>query len=403
MSSNSVISMKVYYTENKQTKEIRKFSVDKGDAKSYKIVTGKICNIFCDLSNKDFHLFWKNNKDGYILILTDDELELAHQSIENNCLKLYVIETQYLDIENNRDQYHCEIFKQGANEEQLKNKEALYERENASRREEQLKNEEALYKRNNASRREEQLKNEEVLYERENASSLEQDLSNQMIEKFTDLFGFHPSVLVSSSKNTFEKLQHEVKNIKFCSIDDIKGSLIEFSKYFDIQFAIKNVQTFFQQLTDNNIQDKNIDNINPLIDQLGLETKAEYNDNSFSTESPYRGDAECEQNAEYGQNTNFDHYTECVQAAKCIRNDEYGQNTECGKYPKCRDSQMQLNCDMAAEKDLFLNNVQPEGKFEKALYQMEAMGFDMEDEALRQLLIRNDCSIEKVFDAMNPL
>nr|XP_047126349.1 uncharacterized protein LOC124807855 isoform X2 [Hydra vulgaris]XP_047126350.1 uncharacterized protein LOC124807855 isoform X3 [Hydra vulgaris] len=403
MSSNSVISIKVYYTENEQTKEIRKFSVDTGDAKSYKIVTGKICNIFCDLSNKDFHLFWKNNKDEYILILTDDELELAHQSIENNCLKLYVIETQYLDIENNQHQYRCEIFEQRANKEQLKNEEALYERENASRREEQLKNEEALYERENASRREEQLKNEEALYERENASSLEQDLSNQMIEKFTDLFGFHPSVLVSSSKNTFEKLQHEVKNIKFCSIDDIKGSLKEFSKYFDIQFAIKNVQTFFQQLTDNNIQDKNIDNINPLLDQLDLETKVEYNDNSFSTESPNRGDAECEQNAEYGQNTNCDQDTKCVQAAECIRNDECGQNTECGKYAKCRDSQMQLNCDMAVEKDLFLNNVQPEGKYEKALHQMEAMGFDIEDEALKQLLIRNDCNIAKVFDAMNPL
>ena len=62
MSFSSVLSIKVYFIENKETKEIRKFSVDSQVAKKYDIVADKVRNVFQDLLNKDLDLFWRGNK-----------------------------------------------------------------------------------------------------------------------------------------------------------------------------------------------------------------------------------------------------------------------------------------------------------------------------------------------------
>ena len=53
------LSVKVYYIENKATKEVRKFSVGEDVVSNYVYLIGKIRQIFPDLLRKDLKLFWK--------------------------------------------------------------------------------------------------------------------------------------------------------------------------------------------------------------------------------------------------------------------------------------------------------------------------------------------------------
>lgn len=58
-SSSNQLSVKVYYVENKATKEIRKFSVDGDVHGNFEYLIGKIRQVFPDLIRKDLELFWK--------------------------------------------------------------------------------------------------------------------------------------------------------------------------------------------------------------------------------------------------------------------------------------------------------------------------------------------------------
>lgn len=60
-SSSNQLSVKVYYVENKATKEIRKFSVDGDVLGSFEYLIGKIRQVFPDLLRKDLELFWKGS------------------------------------------------------------------------------------------------------------------------------------------------------------------------------------------------------------------------------------------------------------------------------------------------------------------------------------------------------
>ena len=55
------ITIKVYYVENKSTKEIRKFSVEEELVGSFGYLIGKIRTVFPDLLRKDLELSWKGN------------------------------------------------------------------------------------------------------------------------------------------------------------------------------------------------------------------------------------------------------------------------------------------------------------------------------------------------------
>ena len=58
---------------------------------------------------------------------------------------------------------------------------------------------------------------------------------------------------------------------------------------------------------------------------------------------------------------------------------------------------------MFIEKTNILDNEQTENILEKSLAQMEAMGFDNNNGWLKQLLITNDCRIDKVLDTLDPI
>ena len=57
--SGNHLSVKVYYVENKATKEIRKFAVDAEVIGNFEYLIGKIRQVFPDLLRKDLELFWK--------------------------------------------------------------------------------------------------------------------------------------------------------------------------------------------------------------------------------------------------------------------------------------------------------------------------------------------------------
>jgi len=51
--------IKVYYIENKATKEIRKFTIETEVATNFEYLGAKIRRIFPSLLRKDFEVFWK--------------------------------------------------------------------------------------------------------------------------------------------------------------------------------------------------------------------------------------------------------------------------------------------------------------------------------------------------------
>lgn len=85
-------SVKVYYIENQATKEIRKFSLESDVAGNFEYLAAKICQTFPDLLRKDIEVFWKDEENEYVTISSDDELHqaLAPVHINSGLLKLYV-------------------------------------------------------------------------------------------------------------------------------------------------------------------------------------------------------------------------------------------------------------------------------------------------------------------------
>lgn len=55
----ALLSVKVFYVENKSTKEIRKLSVDGDVYENFEYLMAKIRQVFPDLLRKDLELFWK--------------------------------------------------------------------------------------------------------------------------------------------------------------------------------------------------------------------------------------------------------------------------------------------------------------------------------------------------------
>lgn len=55
----ALLSVKVFYIENKATKEIRKFNIEGDVSENFEYLTGKIRQAFPDLLRKDLELFWK--------------------------------------------------------------------------------------------------------------------------------------------------------------------------------------------------------------------------------------------------------------------------------------------------------------------------------------------------------
>ena len=53
------ITLKVYYVENNETKEIRKVAIDEDLLGNFEYLIGKIRVVFPDLLRKDLQLFWK--------------------------------------------------------------------------------------------------------------------------------------------------------------------------------------------------------------------------------------------------------------------------------------------------------------------------------------------------------
>lgn len=88
----ALLSVKVFYIENKATKEIRKFNIEGDVSENFEYLTGKIRQAFPDLLRKDLELFWKDDEEDFISISSDEELTQALDNVpENeNCLKFYV-------------------------------------------------------------------------------------------------------------------------------------------------------------------------------------------------------------------------------------------------------------------------------------------------------------------------
>ena len=53
------ITLKVYYVEKNETKEIRKVAIDEDLLGNFEYLIGKIRVVFPDLLRKDLQLFWK--------------------------------------------------------------------------------------------------------------------------------------------------------------------------------------------------------------------------------------------------------------------------------------------------------------------------------------------------------
>ena len=62
------VSVKVYYVENQQNKEIRKFLVETQMAGNYEYILGKVRQVFTDLLRKDLELFYQGMICSYIII-----------------------------------------------------------------------------------------------------------------------------------------------------------------------------------------------------------------------------------------------------------------------------------------------------------------------------------------------
>ena len=57
--SSTGYQVKVYYIENKATKEIRKFTIEQDVAANYEYLSAKIRQVFPSLLRKDIEIFWK--------------------------------------------------------------------------------------------------------------------------------------------------------------------------------------------------------------------------------------------------------------------------------------------------------------------------------------------------------
>ncbi|XP_057307741.1 uncharacterized protein LOC130645686 [Hydractinia symbiolongicarpus] len=88
----ALLSVKVFYVENKSTKEIRKFSVDGDVYENFEYLMAKIRQVFPDLLRKDLELFWKDDEEDYISISSNEELIQAIHALPEraSCLKLFV-------------------------------------------------------------------------------------------------------------------------------------------------------------------------------------------------------------------------------------------------------------------------------------------------------------------------
>lgn len=70
--------------------EIRRFTIDHGAASSYDYLKGKVANVYPDLSNGNFKLFWKDAEGDFVAFSTDDELVEALSNIQNDIFRLYI-------------------------------------------------------------------------------------------------------------------------------------------------------------------------------------------------------------------------------------------------------------------------------------------------------------------------
>jgi len=89
---SSTIPTKVYYVEKESTKEIRRFNLEADVAGNFEYLLGKIRRAFPDLLRKDLKVFWKDEENDYLTISSDEELHNALDAlnISEGTLKFFV-------------------------------------------------------------------------------------------------------------------------------------------------------------------------------------------------------------------------------------------------------------------------------------------------------------------------
>ncbi|XP_066917061.1 uncharacterized protein [Clytia hemisphaerica] len=87
----SELPLKVYYIKDRQTKEIRKFTVQSTSKEDFGYLRGKICQMFPELREKEIEIFWKDEDEDLVIISSNEELSQVWKNADaSKSVKLYV-------------------------------------------------------------------------------------------------------------------------------------------------------------------------------------------------------------------------------------------------------------------------------------------------------------------------
>ncbi|XP_065654111.1 sequestosome-1-like [Hydra vulgaris] len=455
------VSMKVYYVENQQNKEIRKFFVENQLAANYEYVFGKIRQVFTNLLRKELDLFYKDKENDFISISSDIELQQAFESVDNGCLKLYV---KVKSAHSNKE--HVGVTCDGCNSKIYGNRfkctqcfdfdlcktcykkgehpsdhEMLVIKEPRSSKhmyysqfpfshcwERYARTNMSNYCSNkNASNNEE--KKPTASNQKFDHSQFEKIENNfkEIIKIFESMLGINIDFFMESCQEKSDQVEKK---------EDFNEKLDSLIKVINERFGIPAeqmhtlVDDFIKQCniksnktnSDKDINDSNneVFRNNGNMNQANLSDKKDVSfenqliDKDKDLVNP--SDSLCHTNVESVPHLDPNNVSEvikeqinpidslCPQTSELQvdRSQEGIGNLIRHLYPQLVTQQPPIN---PANDFIFVDKESidhKESKLERSLRQMEAMGFDNEGGWLRQLLISKDCSIDKVLDALTP-
>lgn len=460
------VSVKVYYVENKATKEIRKFVVDGELAENFEYLVGKIRNVFPDLLRKDLEVFWKDDEDDYISISSNEELSqaISNVPVDAACLKIFVKAKQ--EKQESQSVEHPGVTCDGCNtvingirykctncydfdlcsscetkdlhpldHEMLcikkpRTSASIYvmrppfgrgchrgkgpfggrskgpfgrckpwghcgphgmQRGNCSRKQE------------NCCREDNSQQNKEV--EQQNQKMLE------MIRSIANGFGFDPDVAESHLElfmgkfaNNFQEDQQQQKkeNAEQSSSEHEGGDSTTPPKGADEEVIVGSISSNAPNPTEQKMEmetegensastSKNADSVPPNVDQMM---------NEFAKQLGFDP-------AQPGENNPFANLGDVVgkvfeSLSTSAQNQKINDESQGQENHRTQKEDFIVVDSNPADTEKLTEEQKYELRLEKAIKQMESMGFDNEGGWLRQLLISKDLSIGKVLDALNP-
>ncbi|XP_004206050.2 sequestosome-1 [Hydra vulgaris] len=458
------VSMKVYYVENQQNKEIRKFSVETQLAANYEYVLGKIRQVFTNLLRKDLDLFYKDKENDFISISSDIELQQAFESVDNGCLKLYVKKKLTKPAQSNKE--HIGVTCDGCNSKIYGNRfkctqcfdfdlcSLCYKKGEHPSDHEMLvikepRSSKHMYysqfpfshcweryartnmsnscSNKNASNNEE---NKPTASDQKFDHSQFQKIENnfkEIIKIFESMLGIKIDFYIESCQEKSDKVEKK---------EDFSEKLDSLIKVINERFGVPTeqmhtlVDDFIKQCdlkSNGTNSDKDINNSNNQVfrnngdmNQANLSDKKDVSLENQLIEKDKEivnpSDSLCHTNVESVPHLDPNNVSEvikeqinpldtlCPQTSDLqVDSSQEGLGNLIGHlYPQLETQQPSIN---PANDFIFVDKESidhKESKLERSLRQMEAMGFDNEGGWLRQLLISKECSIDKVLDALTP-